>query len=189
MAPMAKRARWGLVVAVALVAGCTSAPAAVRAACDDDVGDVRGPDTWVDVRSATVTADDDAIEAVVEFAGPLPDDADGEIRVVVGILEPPPEDRSVLGDANGTAFLVAEADHGSWEFGVVDGRRDDAGTATIGQGAVDRDTVRWTVPTSRVGRTGEGGGWHVDVQPRGVDIDEGDRCPGGRDGSLGSVEF
>jgi hypothetical protein len=185
---MSRRTLGGIAIAIAVLGGCTSASGPATATCVDDVGDVRGPYGWTDVRSATVTVDGDAIEADVEFARPLPDDADGEIRVVVGILDPPPKDRSVLGDAEGTAFLVAAVNGGSWRFGALDGRRNDVPLAEIGDGEVDEATVRWTVPTSRVGRTGEGSGWHLEVQPRGMDVDQGDRCPG-RDGSLGSVDF
>lgn len=147
--------------------------------CTDDLGDVRGPAAWADVRSATVTADDDAIEAVVEFAHPLPADVDGEVRFVVGILEPPDADRSVLGQATGTAFLVAEADHGTWRFGALDGRRDDVPLAAIGTGEASGREVRLRVPTSRVGRTGAGSGWTLTVQPRSDDADAGDTCPNG----------
>jgi hypothetical protein len=168
-----------LLVSVAVLAACTSGGEQVSSTCTDDLGDVRGPAAWADVRSATVTADDDAIEAVVEFAHPLPADVDGEVRFVVGILEPPDADRSVLGQATGTAFLVAEADHGTWRFGALDGRRDDVPLAAIGTGEASGREVRLRVPTSRVGRTGAGSGWTLTVQPRSDDADAGDTCPNG----------
>lgn len=141
------------------------------------------------MESATVTADDDTIEAVVTFAKPLPRDAHGEIRFVVGILHPPDEDHSVLGEARGTTWIVADVNRGSWTFGVVDGRRDDGALAAIGKGTVGTRSVRLRMPTSRIGRTGTGSGWNMVVQPYGEDIGMGDECPGGRDGSPGSIDF
>ena len=186
---MLKRSLGLLLVPLALLSGCGSLDNRVAATCDDEVGDVKEPYAWADVRSATVIADQDTIEAVVEFAEPLPDDIHGDITFIVGILRPPDDDRSVLGEASGTAFIVAEAHRGAWTFGVIDGRRNDAGLAVIGTGEVGTKTVRLTMPTSRIGRTGTGSGWNMTVQPYGVDIDQGDQCPGGRDGIPGGIDF
>lgn len=186
---MVRRSLGRLLLPLALLGGCGSLDNRVAATCTDEVGDVPDPYAWTDVRSATVTADQDAIEAVVEFAEPLPEDIHGDITFTVGILRPPDKDRSVLGQAIGTAFIVAEVDGGSWRFGVVDGRRNDAGLAVIGKGEVGTKNVRLTMPTSRIARTGTGSGWSMTVQPYGADIDQGDRCPGGRDGIAGGIDF